>query len=67
VAWGINNSGQIVGYYGDNGTNPSGAHGFLATPISETPLPATLPLFASGLGALGVLGWRRKRKVQATA
>jgi hypothetical protein len=27
-----------------------------------TPLPPTLPLFASGLGALGLLGWRRKRK-----
>jgi hypothetical protein len=27
-----------------------------------TPLPATLPLFAIGLGALGLLGWRRKRK-----
>jgi hypothetical protein len=26
------------------------------------PLPATLPLFASGLGALGLLGWRRKKK-----
>jgi len=26
------------------------------------PLPATLPLFASGLGALGLLGRRRKRK-----
>jgi hypothetical protein len=30
--------------------------------ISATPLPATLPLFASGLGALGFFGWRRKRK-----
>ncbi len=29
---------------------------------TATPLPATLPLFASGLGALGLLGWRRKRK-----
>jgi len=30
--------------------------------LSTTPLPATLPLFATGLGALGLLGWRRKRK-----
>ena len=30
-----------------------------------TPIPATLPLFASGLGALGLLGWRRKRKAIA--
>ena len=34
---------------------------------SATPLPAALPLFASGLGGLGFLGWRRKRKAQATA
>jgi hypothetical protein len=32
-----------------------------------TPLPAALPLFATGLGALGLLGWRRKRKAQAAA
>ena len=31
----------------------------------ETPLPAALPLFATGLGALGLLGWRRKKKAQA--
>jgi hypothetical protein len=30
--------------------------------ITETPLPAALPLFATGLGAMGLLGWRRKRK-----
>jgi hypothetical protein len=30
-----------------------------------TPLPATLPLFASGLGVVGLFGWRRKRKAQA--
>jgi hypothetical protein len=28
---------------------------------AATPLPAALPLFATGLGALGLLGWRRKR------
>jgi hypothetical protein len=33
--------------------------------VSDTPLPAALPLFATGLGALGLLGWRRKRKAQA--
>ncbi len=27
-----------------------------------TPVPAALPLFAGGLGAIGLLGWRRKRK-----
>jgi len=30
--------------------------------ISPVPLPATLPLFASALGLMGLLGWRRKRK-----
>ncbi len=32
-----------------------------------TPLPAALPLFASGGGLLGFLGWRRKRKASAIA
>ena len=34
---------------------------------TATPLPAALPLFAGGLGALGLLGWRRKRKAQVAA
>jgi len=33
--------------------------------IGEVPLPSALPLFATGLGALGLLGWRRKRKALA--
>jgi len=33
--------------------------------LASTPLPAALPLFATGLGALGLLGWRRKRKTAA--
>ena len=33
-----------------------------AATVSTVPLPATLPLFATGLGALGLLGWRRKKK-----
>ena len=33
--------------------------------VGETPLPGALPLFATGLGALGLLGWRRKRKKAA--
>ena len=78
IAMGINNVGQIVGYYDDS----TGTHGFLATctdapcdmppitiipPIAETPLPAALPLFATGLGALGLLAWRRKRKAEVAA
>ena len=33
--------------------------------ITVTPLPAALPLFATGLGALGLIGWRRKKKAAA--
>ena len=32
-----------------------------------TPLPAAFPLFASGLGGLGLLSWRRKRKAHAAS
>ena len=35
------------------------------TNISTVPLPAALPLFATGLGALGLLGWRRKKKARS--
>jgi hypothetical protein len=34
---------------------------------ATTPLPAALPLFATGIGGLGLLGWRRKRKALAVA
>jgi hypothetical protein len=33
--------------------------------VAATPIPATLPLFASGVGGLGLLGWRRKRQAAA--
>jgi hypothetical protein len=36
-------------------------------PTSTTPLPAALPLFATGLGAFGLLARRRKRKASAAA
>jgi PEP-CTERM motif len=34
---------------------------------SAVPLPATLPLFGTGLGLAGLFGWRRKRKNTARA
>jgi hypothetical protein len=48
---------------------PGTDHDFqdLTLSITATPLPAALPLFAGGLGALGLLGWRRKRKAAALA
>jgi hypothetical protein len=32
--------------------------------IANVPLPGALPLFATGMGLIGLLGMRRKRKVQ---
>jgi choice-of-anchor A domain-containing protein len=40
------------------------SHAVITNPV---PLPAALPLFASGVGALGLLGWRRKRKAALAA
>jgi hypothetical protein len=39
--------------------------GVAFAPTSETPLPATLPLFAAGAGLIGLLSKRRKRKRSA--
>lgn len=52
----------------------SGPNGFIGS-VDEyvvvgtgaTPLPAALPLFASGAGILGALGWRKKRKTKIAA
>jgi hypothetical protein len=33
--------------------------------LEQTPVPGALPLFATGLGMLGLYGWRRKRRPQA--
>jgi len=41
--------------------------GNAAPPVSATPIPAALPLFAAALGGLGLLGWRRKKGVARTA
>jgi hypothetical protein len=38
-------------------TVPAGAS------VSTTPLPAALPLFGTGLGFLGILGWCKRRNV----
>ena len=46
------------------GSNPN----LVFTPVvPQVPLPAALPLFATGLGALGLFGWRRKKKAAALA
>ncbi len=58
-------NGQCQSAYIDTGSRAENGVWSIST-VSSVPLPATLPLFATGLGALGLLGWRRKRKVQAT-
>ena len=49
--------GTYVWIWGDGTGNQS-----FTLEIGSTPLPATLPLFATGRGALGLIGWRRKKK-----
>ena len=33
--------------------------------VNEVPLPAALPLYATGLGLMGLFGWWRKRRAAA--
>jgi len=66
-AWSVDISGPGVAgeFYSERGntfTNDSGPYLMQISGDVVTPLPAALPLFAGGLGALGLLGWRRKRK-----
>lgn len=50
------------------GVTDGGTSGIMAADsVTVTPLPAALPLFATGLGTIGVLGWRRKKKAQRAA
>ena len=44
----------------------SGEAAFEYSNVATTPLPAALPLFAGGLGLMGLLGGRRKRKSKAS-
>ena len=48
-------------------TNAFEVDNFAAIEPTATPIPAAFPLFATGLGGLGLLGWRRNRKTQAVA
>jgi len=41
---------------------PGTGTGFSFAITGTTPIPSALPIFATGLGALGLLAWRTKRK-----
>lgn len=62
----INTVGTLVSDPSIPGPNPP-YYDLVAPAPPSTPLPAALPLCATGLGALGLLSWRRKRKTQAVA
>jgi hypothetical protein len=57
---GLTFSGAIIG-----STTSSNNFGTATGTVTATPLTAAPPHFATGLGAMGLLGWRRKRKAQA--
>ena len=61
VTFGVNSG--VIGSVVLSDTTGSAAFEFGTV---ATPLPAALPLFATGLAGLGLLGWRRKRKAAAT-
>ena len=60
-------SGSETFYFIECGDGPCATRNITAgsLDVSSTPLPAALPLFAGGLGALGLFGWRKKRKAIA--
>jgi hypothetical protein len=58
--------GSVGGSTWDAHNHLAGAPNRSVNPlIAQTPLPAALPLFATALGAMGLLGWRRKRRAIA--
>ncbi len=56
VAFGINDAAQIVGTF----FSSTGGHGFLATPATSVPEPATLTLLCIGLTLTGLCMMRRR-------
>ena len=51
---------------GDSGGDTQGTYSIsVVSNGSQIPLPTALPLFATGLGLMGLLGWRRKRRAAA--
>ena len=64
-------TGTLFQFSDGQGGNPTtssvSGNVLIGSAISATPLPATLPLFAGGLGFVGYLMRRKKRNAQALA
>jgi hypothetical protein len=58
---GPNSGGSMGGWLTAQVTDPPSGS------LSQAPLPAALPLFASGLGGMGLMCWWRKRRRGGTA
>jgi hypothetical protein len=50
---------------GLSGSSYIGLDNVSVTFVSGTPLPAALPLFATGLSVMGLFGWRRRKRIIA--
>ena len=57
---------SVGGWYTSTGASTQDINS-ITLPGTATPIPAALPLFAGGLGVVGLFGWRRKRKAKAAA
>jgi hypothetical protein len=62
LATGINDLGVVVGNYQDFFSSLTEQNGFVASHavVTDMPTPPSLPLFATGLGLMGLLGWRKR-------
>jgi hypothetical protein len=56
----------VRGIFVNFGSGPNEISTTTTITVTDTPLPGALPLFATALVGLGLLGWRRKRKAAAT-